>query len=510
MIKNIYPETFFNIPHPTTPSVQIQFRTKVVSSNLNDPNIWENIVFNPNNFFNSLKLETSGEIKKLSLSLNDKNHSFLEDKIIRMTQATLTSSQKTSKAKISFEGYIETFNFSFASIRIRFGYGKNVIQQKKYKERTNEEGPTFYTPWMFFIPTGMEVSINESGLNVEIEAVGESYQYLDSLQIVSKFSMIEDEPENIISIFKEYLEATVDGVEVIQKDDPIRVLNDEGNPKLQIILGDKKSEEAFSFKSISNILNDFCSKVPPVLFDTEENLIDFKDYEEMQNNLEKKHVSYKYSWMVEETGEKNENGKDKKLLFYYRVPDKKQKLLRTYVWGEHGQSVLRNVSISSESLFSQINLPVFISDDEGNHEISRTIIEKDGFITQRMTELLDSSDFSFTFVGKGYGADSFSNSNGSIKGSSSIMANQSANIQEVLHKGSITIQGDPFFLFDDYLIPFVYKINLIIKKPTYINEEGIRVGGGKSYLSGEYVITKINHDFSANDFTTQLEVMRAI
>lgn len=523
MSNPIYPEQFFTLSHPATPNVQIQFRTNPEIPDLNqgleNPKYWESITFNPNNFFNDLSIEDEGGAKKLRLNLVDKNHSFLEDKIIRMTHAVQVANRKARKElEEKGDGFIKSFTSPAASIRIRIGYtgsNQDVINESSYssmtfKNRVNESKMVIYSPWMYFIPVGMNVSVTAEGLQVEIEAVSELYPFFESMRITTKQARIYDEPKNIIKIIEMYLEDTIENFKVIVKDEPLAYINDQGNNKIEVPLIQIKSDEP-QYMNASEVLNTFCNKVAPIMFDINGNLIQPQDYEDAKKDTETEHVSYNYSWMIEDLG-----GNGRSLTFYYRKPDREQSNIRTYTWFEHAQSIVREVSLTSEYLFSQLNLPIVMIDDEGNHVLYSVAKEEDDegkeyYSSEDLSHLFDNDTFNFSFAGKIYEADTYEDSRQSISVPSGRMITGAiSNLKEMLHQGSVTIQGDPFYLFDEKMVPFMYRIQLIIKKPTYIDENGERVGGGKSYLSGEYIVKKITHNVSAGEYTTQLEIQRAI
>ena len=521
-MSNIYPEEFFNISHPTTPNVQIQFRTSPdppgFEDGLSHPKFWENITFVPNNFFNELSIEDEGGAKKLSLTLVDKNHSFLEDKIIRMMQAIKISDLKArTKFEQHGDGFIKSYTSPQAAIRIRIGYSgtdreginESSFSSYDFENRLNQRIPVVQSPWMYFLITGMNISVVAEGLRVEIEGYNEMYPFIDSMRITTKRAKIVGEPKEIIEIFRQYLSDVLSDFDIEIKDDPLPYINEQGNTKLEVPLIQIESNEP-QFKSIREIINDFCSKVPPIIFNKSGNVVSPKSYDEASDASQEEHVSYNYSWMVEDNGTKG-----KKMIFYYRTPNKSQSLVRTYTWIEHAQSIVRELSLNSDHLFSQLTLPIVMIDDEGRHAMySIQEREENGrtfYSSENMTDMLNDETFEFSFAKKIYDLDDFKDSRDSITSpSGKVILSASARLDEILHQGSITLQGDPFYFFTKDLIPFMYKINIIVKKPTYVDERGERVGGGKSYLSGAYVIKKINHSISGGDYTTQLEIQRAL
>lgn len=505
MSKSIYPEDFFNISHPLTPAVQIQFR---IGEGKDD---WEDINFNPNNFFNSLSIEDEGKIKKLELSLVDKNHSFLEDKIIRMNQTMLALSKKGNKELK--DDFLQSFSSPSSSIRIRFGYSGlnensfNTSSYEEFKKRIDEVLPVVKTPWLYFTVTGISLGVTENGLSADIQGFGELYPFLNVVKLSSKRSYIREEPVKLIKTLEKILNKTMEeNIEVKIQDEPLGYINDKETYEIDLPLV-KIKEDSLSFYKMSEILDNFCDLVSPTLFDKEGNPLDPKDYKEAENSSKKEHISYKYNWLVED------NDETKKIVFYYRHPNKSggQKNIRTYTWLEHPQSVIKELNLSSDMMFSQLNLPVLITSNTGNHQMVNISEEGDGYTAKNLSELLDDENFSFTFTKKEYELEEHQITGGGQDNPlGKIITSASANLKDVLYQGSITFQGDPFYLFDEKLVPYIYKIQVIVKKPTYIDENGERIGGGKSYLSGEYIIKKIHHDISAGEFTTKLDIQRAI
>lgn len=527
-IKYVYPEEFFNIPHPTNPSTIIQFRTEespAGSLGVTDPSIWSNITFNPNNFFDSLVIEDEGGALSLKLSLKDMNHTFLEEKILKMTQVLKLENIKRRKEAQGItisdpvtedSVLIKSFSSSQTSIRVRFGYSGRVDENyfssasfDGFQERiSNPEIPVVMSPWIYFIITGMNMNISQEGLSVDIEAVSENFPKLNSLKLINVGLPLRGTAEEIIKMFEMYLKTVVEGLVVEAPDDPLVVVGENSDQELILDLGEFVEGEV-RFKTISTLLNDFCKLIHPVYFDGKgENLIPLTSYDDLKNNEEASHRSYNYTWYFYDQDPSN----PPVLRFYYRRPNEKQNVIRTYTWIEHGQSVIKEMNVSSEHLFSQLNVPMFSVSKEGNHSLYVLSSDDDegNTSTKVLSDSLKDDAFSFTFAQDSYYNTAYRENDEEENSGLSKIANLSANLNNALSEGSITIQGDPFFMFDAVMAPFSYIIRLIIRKPTYIDEDGIRVGGGNSYLSGDYVVKKITHELSAGNFVTKLDIMRAL
>jgi len=81
------------------------------------------------------------------------------------------------------------------------------------------------------------------------------------------------------------------------------------------------------------------------------------------------------------------------------------------------------------------------------------------------------------------------------------------NLNSGIFSGTIEIPGDPFYLFDSVVQPFVYVIRITILRPE-LNEKNGKNFNTKSYLSGDYLIKKINHTLGQEGFTTILEISK--
>jgi hypothetical protein len=543
-IKSIYPSLFFNLPHPSAPIVSIQFRTKEYKgTNIDDPSVWEEITFDPNNFFNDITIEDESGYPKLNLNLIDANFAYLEDVIVRTMVIQRTSNKLSKNSEITSDNsqYFEFFidKKKSANIRVRIGYSESLsddyisetdFESSIYKNRVEEEKLVMKSPWIYFMITGLNMNISENGLQVSIEGVDALGSFFDKATMIQKFAKLSGSPEDILKNIGNQLKesskvASEDGSETIEVeiiDIPLAYKNEDGKEEIEVMLGGEpityKDGDILrtetQYKKIKQLIDEVCEKVAPITYGENGKKIKAEEEEEETTLGEIQEVySYTYSFV-------RKNGKNV-IEFFYRSPRKaleNQKLARTYSWGEVGLSIVEELNINTPQLFSYLNLPIFTTDENGSKGMY-TAKAKDtekgydtslGSITD-ISDALNSEDFGFTFTMAGKNVSKMGNSSDSIKSSSlakRMMKGFISVINETISEGDITIPGDPFYFFDGKLQPFVYLINLIIKRPNYIDKNGEMIDGGKSYLSGYYRVKKITHKVAAGSYTTTLDIIK--
>ena len=212
-----------------------------------------------------------------------------------------------------------------------------------------------------------------------------------------------------------------------------------------------------------------------------------------------------------------------------------QTFLRNYVWNETGHSIIKSLDIQTKTDFAMLNLQIATIDtDTGNMTMhvarggdvaEEDRIDENGEVSgnqdapmdltignlQNVSDALNSASFNAMFV------TNVRETSGHQVSGEQLSSNQAAaiisrkivsNINNQVFNGTITLPGDPYYLFDGSIKPFSYLIQVIIRRPNYINDAGEFVAGGTSYSSGLYVIKKIVHRISGSGYETELSIMK--
>lgn len=552
-LRSVYSEQFFNMPHPSAPFVSIQMRTEInPNDDISDSSHWEEITFNPNNFFNNLEIEDNGGVYNLKLNLFDKNFSYLENIITRSIIATKASNDLVRNPGYAveqeyFEFYISRSNST--NLRIRFGYSEGSMENyvsstsfasEEWKNRTNLEKPTLKTPWIYFQMSNANFKFTPKGLEVEIEAFSIMSNFLQKAKLVETYARLYGTPEYVMRNVCDRIVASArrndENLTYTIRSEPRGYPSQEnGEEIIEIMLGGEPTVTGMTadgspiiqpaYRNLRTILNDICSSVRPIKYDDEGNLIPFSpdtgpEAEGIQEENEQVAHMFRYSYYINET----EDGTE--IIFDYQDPNaslREQGSIKVYSWPQEGKSIVKDLQIETNTDFSMLNVPV-VTLNSSNGEITAQVMRGSG-ITGNMEDEMDLSVGHIRNVSEAFAAEGFqsvfmrhveetsggdlTNGRDSANFLSSRVADRIAlNINQQVFKGTLTLFGDPSFLFDEKMQPFSYLIKIIVNRPNYVAPDGSIVNGGKSYLSGYYAITKITHSVSRSGFETVLEIMK--
>jgi hypothetical protein len=81
-------------------------------------------------------------------------------------------------------------------------------------------------------------------------------------------------------------------------------------------------------------------------------------------------------------------------------------------------------------------------------------------------------------------------------------------INDSVFTGELELFLDPFYLFDDELMPYTYMIRVEVNRPTRFNRNNEIRTPDKSYLTGNYLVTKIAHTITYDTATTKLDIIK--
>jgi len=513
---DIFPSDFFSIPHPTTPWISIQFRTKILNADLiSDERYWEEITVNPSNHFDSCTIEDNGGFQKITLSLFDKNFERIET-IITKSLIAARDASKVNETKTIVDNDTRFFEFmvdnhAMINLRIRFGYSVQADDtmyldetefNDKFRDRINGTIPVIRTPWIYFQMMGCNFGLNESGLTVNINAFSVTDDFLSRAKLVRKHAIMRGTPKELIESLNVIISnLSKNDLTLIIDDVPTPNTNDDGTQFIDVHMGGTP-DDVFGIRSLKSVFSEICSKVPPKKYTADNNPI-------MENGDESKGKISKiipYSYMSEQ---RLEGGKIKaKIHFYYPDPlQSEQKITRNYLWREHGMSIVKEMSINSKLDFASLNRQIIVKNAEDTWEFVTAVGEDSRPIQvnpKDLTNALAQEDFSVTFV-----SDVVDVTSQSTLTPSNLIAHQVVSfLNQGVFEGTMTIPGDPFYLFDTKVKPYQYKIKIIIMRTSYIRQDGSVVEEAPSYLSGHYVVKNITHTIGSSGFDTVLGITR--
>jgi hypothetical protein len=543
-VTAIYPEDFFSIQNPNSPWVSIQFRTKKPTTGeganiayteqdkyTSNDSEWTEITINPSNFFDKLSIEDAGGFYKLSLTLVDKEFTRLENIVIKSIMAanSVASGSKDTYDEMS----IRFDSAELQNLRIRFGYSEAVdgkgndtftddteFSGSNYSSRTSNSKTVVRSPWIYFMINNLGMALTDFGLQVNIDAFSVEGTILDQVKIMKAFAVYKGKPtiDGIFAFIKNLFQKAnkTRTLEVVLKDEPLGPKDKNGFTDVVIELGSNGMIQNLArptFISLREFLNVFCGKVTPKMFNATG--ISLEASGELGDNV----MTSAYSYIFVKGGE---TGVDK-LIFYYPDPaNRSQETMRTYVWREYGKSIVKSFSVESNTNFAVLNGPMPVNDiTSGNMtmEVLATRVKKEvdafpsaniGPIVDKLKEWMNvaTGPDDFALVATGVGRTIEQRVYNAFH---PFAAGVVAAINDQVFNGTITIPGDPYFLFDDKLAPMEHAIKVIILRPGYINDKGEFSGSSlnKSYLSGYYLIKKITHTVDINGFNTTLDIMRS-
>ena len=537
MPTEIFSDRFFNLSNPSTPFVSIQFRTKVSTGNITDNNIWTDLTQPPSNLFQEAVIEDNIGIKKLNLTLIDKNFTTLESALTQTIFATKLSNKltKVSESKVNAEAAEnKTLNWEFkinnanmANIRVRFGYAEmpsdDVIDAtdfgSDYEKRTETDYKVIRSPWIYFMITKFEQNLTESGLQVNIQGISVTTVFLDTVKVYKKNLMITADPVGILDYFGRMIDIASDGkitVEIEDRQELLDAITNEDNSRKQIRLnlgsGIREGVASSGLRTLRSLLKEILYKIPAKIYnENEQEEAQEASGDEMMRSSNAE-VAFKLTYMIRENEDKTNT-----VVFYYPDPFKtRQPNIRTYIWREYGKSVVKSASIKSSMDLAALNMQTIITEkgeDGGPPKVELAAARTNSDTAEENTHLGHIEEVTESINNDGVG-NAFVTHYEEIEGrrlsspAQRIMQRLVADANNQVFTGTLELIGDPFFLFDSAFRGFEYLIRLLILKPDYIDEMGSFVGGELSYLSGNYFIGKIIHSINNSEYNTSLTVQR--
>ena len=528
-ITKILPEdSFFQVSQPDAPIVQIQIRVGGASG-LNKTSViddvWEEIHLKNGvtNYFNSMIVEDSGGMQRVSMSFFDKNFVNLESAIIKSIVSTKIANS-LSAADATKETTVEAIsmkidNTSMINMRVRFGYtdyGDDFIDDGDfngtYEGRVDSEQTVIRSPWIYLQTIGIKFNLKAEGMYADITAISVVDSVLSKAKILKKYAVLRGTPETIIKDIFDMLEEKSDSTIIMETiDDPISIVAEDGttDAMIEINLGTEANETSQSWRSVRSLLAEVMQKIPTKKYGAGQ------DPSGTTGDADSTEVTKEVAYQYTVTQEKEESGKIiSKFTFGYPKPGANQGFMRSYFWKQNAMSIVKNLNISSAVDFASLNTQIVTVDKSGSVSLN---VARESNVTSGSTKDEESStnltgiqdatkgliDYRFGLVSDVH----FTDGNGSMNAGDRIANAVIHNLNQGVFKGTIEIPGDPFYLFDKTLQPYGYVIYIAVQRPSgMINE--IYTGNEKSYLTGFYYVKKITHNINASGFSTTLEIIR--
>jgi len=272
------------------------------------------------------------------------------------------------------------------------------------------------------------------------------------------------------------------------------------------------------YMSLKELLNDFVTKVPPILRKKTDNtyITDAEKIKEIMDNKDNEYdatifepIPYVYS-INEQTWDVGKGAKTDTVVvlrfFYRRLDNTKQGFVRSYDYMNSPKSIITNFNVKNKLDFIQLNQSIIVKGDDVDVLLSapaESASENEGSAPANVTDVFHEqlNSNNFTLVNKVIESTGDSNAN-------TIANKVIQNMNQGIFYGNVEILGDPFFLFDATLQPFQYYIRLnIYRNYNEYNTSNKRILN-PSYLTGYYLIKKITHNLSSSGFKTTLDVQR--
>jgi hypothetical protein len=553
-IPTIFPSQFFDIPHPDSPWISVQFRTGVFNQatgtyqlpdNLTDPEQWQEITLNPSNYFDGVTIEDESGFQRIELTLVDQYYTNIETFITRAIAVVNANNQLAQQNSPTQQTAQQFFQFqlgntSFVNLRIRFGYGTATVNTAEngsvaidessfsdnYANRV-QGGTVIRSPWIYLQILNVQFKLTEFGLAATISAISTMETWLGKAKMVRRFYVFRDTPTNMLTWFAatiqaqskgeidvQYGQPSGTGTGALPGDLPIETPNKDSTGNfIEINLGDEGDEAVAAknpnYRTVKSFLDELCSKIPPKVVKADQTYAN-NNGNNLEQSGEETDRSIRYSYMLVPTN--SAKPPYFHLTFFYPDPLKNtQPKMRTYVWREYGLSVVRNLEIESRLDFAQLNYPLLVSDKSQSTVGYQVVVagaDKYGRAVSptEVTAALADKNFRVAFV-----ADQVAVS-GATQSLTSLVAQHIVHFLNLgVFNGTITLSGDPFFLFDGSVRPFEYMIKVIILRPGFSDDTGTYFptqATDQSYLSGYYLIKKISHKIDTSGFITTLDIMR--
>ena len=396
------------------------------------------------------------------------------------------------------------------------------------------------SPWIYFILLNVNYNINNDGsMSFLIEGISEGAAWFDRAKLMLNGSILKGTPERVWNLLSKYIAKGSNNKIILQKDgnsggeqyekkaqDFFKYQNKRKEIKLSTLYEEVKTvispqgleERVLSFKPLKQLLNDFVNLCKPMYRSKEGKIIVFDDSEkeeDIQNNIhhmdKPRWTYFTYNPKGDSTiGSKNDSQIIIKLYYSSPIDNNPQEVERIYSWKDAPKSLIKNFSVATKNDFAMLNAPVSLM--KGG-EVTNVNLGSISYSTQReyenrvnLVNTIRNGLKERKWTGGFLSAEAFKTTN--YNDDTNFLGSLIDNINNAVFTGELEIPLDPFYLFDDEMLPYTYMIRLDINRPTRFNRNNEVVTPYKSYLTGNYLISKIVHTISYGSATTKLSITR--
>ena len=278
------------------------------------------------------------------------------------------------------------------------------------------------------------------------------------------------------------------------------------------------------YKSVESLMNEFCALCPSKKDYSDDEPKKTYDKDGIEIKTEDKSSVSSLTWLTAKS--KDDKDKNIYIIFYYKKI-RKQQCIKRYIWGPANpyKSIVKDLQIENNNEFAMMSSVTSSTfDGSGNIILNSKENTKNSNINseQEMKEYASTVNTREKLkAGGGFSTDYIA---GTIEQGDKI----NTALANCMYTGTMTVLGDPGMEFNLEVQPYTYPIYIEVLVPindAYWDKEinskfkeyddiyhGVKLVSGSNQkvheMTGFYVVTSIEHNISASEYTTTLGVSR--
>lgn len=491
----VHPFQYQNFKNNIGVVIELQFLQDLTGDPSQD---WKSMHVYPYKHVKEFKQECTG-INRMEITLVDTKYHYLEDAWMKAVFLSnfrkMEAENQILNSQSSAEGLQSTFTeVSMANIRWRFGYSTNiggdvVFDDEEAFQARSETQTIRMSPWFEGYILNSHYMDGKEGLEVKLEVTQITSSILNNCKVFHNGFKING--ENTRELISKLLSPFSDRIGFSFSDPPDSEVTEIQIPQQEA--NRPETSNANSYSSIADYIREILDQIQSRIYDRYGNQKE-PEWAEHGGHSPSRIVPYKFKI-------KTQSGK-KHLEFGYFLNDigTSTNPIREYYYRYSPYANVLDLDLEVPVIQASVTaVSVMQSSGPGSsYEIKATSYdnpETDGETlgtysnVTDLTRALKNQDFLFVS----------DVSNPNMYNQNSIHGKVINELNKRLASGKITIMGDPFYIHDAKVSPFMYKIRLTIKRPD----------GYDSFMSGDYLVGNVTHTIDQNGYTTELDVRKA-